>query len=94
MLNLFLFGLVSSEYAWDHGIDGIENGRPLIVAHRGASGIYPAHTRGSYETAIEQGADVIECDLAVSKDLKFVCLHDEFLRNSLQIFFKNIEKNF
>jgi glycerophosphoryl diester phosphodiesterase len=55
----------------------------MIIAHRGASGIFPAHTRGSYEAAIEQGADVIECDLAVSKDRKFVCLHDEYLRNWL-----------
>ena len=55
----------------------------MIIAHQGASGTFPAQTRGSYEAAIEEGADVIGCDLAVSKDRKFLCLHDEYLRNWL-----------
>ncbi len=33
--------------------------QPLIIAHRGASGERPEHTRAAYELAIEQGADVI-----------------------------------
>ena len=83
MLIFLLFEFACGEFAWNHNIEGLKNGRPMIIAHRGASGIFPAHTRGSYEAAIEQGADVIECDLAVSKDRKFVCLHDEYLRNWL-----------
>lgn len=43
--------------------------RPLIVAHRGASGVLPEHTVEAYQLAIEQGADFIECDVVVTKDL-------------------------
>ena len=32
-----------------------------------------------YELAIEQGADFIECDLALTKDGVLVCLHDAYL---------------
>ena len=42
--------------------------QPLIIAHRGASGERPEHTRSAYELAIEQGADVIEPDLVMSKE--------------------------
>ena len=42
--------------------------RPLNIAHRGSSGQLPEHTVEAYELAIRQGADIIECDLAVTKD--------------------------
>jgi len=70
---------VRTAYDFDHQIDGLENGRPLIIAHRGSSGVRPAHSISGYELAIEHGTDIIECDLAVTKDLVLVCLHDEFL---------------
>jgi len=50
-----------------------------IIAHRGASGMRPAHSIAGYELAIEQGADFIECDLALTKDGVLVCLHDAYL---------------
>jgi hypothetical protein len=42
---------------------------PLVIGHRGASGLLPEHTLEAYELAIEQGADFIEPDLVVTKDL-------------------------
>ncbi|WP_294298617.1 glycerophosphodiester phosphodiesterase family protein, partial [uncultured Sphingomonas sp.] len=36
---------------------------PIVIAHRGASGLRPEHTIASYTLAIEQGADFIEPDL-------------------------------
>ena len=33
--------------------------RPLVIAHRGASGYRPEHTLESYRLAIEMGADFI-----------------------------------
>ena len=39
----------------------------------------PAHSLAGYELAADQGADFIECDVAVTKDLQLVCLHDAFL---------------
>lgn len=49
---------------------------PLIIAHRGASGERPEHTRSAYELAIEQGADVIEPDLVLTRDGVFVSRHE------------------
>jgi len=50
--------------------------RPLVIAHRGASGERPEHTRAAYELAIEQGADFIEPDLVMSKDGQLIVRHE------------------
>jgi alpha-galactosidase len=50
--------------------------KPLIVAHRGASGYRPEHTLAAYELAIEMGADFIEPDLVSTKDGVLICRHD------------------
>jgi len=54
--------------------------RPLVIGHRGASGVLPEHTIEAYERAISDGADVIECDVVLSRDLVPVCLHEELLQ--------------
>lgn len=50
--------------------------RPLVIAHRGASGERPEHTESAYVLAIEQGADFIEPDLVLTKDGVFVARHE------------------
>ena len=50
--------------------------RPLIIAHRGASGYRPEHTLAAYELAIDQGADVIEPDLVMTRDHVLVARHE------------------
>jgi len=50
--------------------------RPLIIGHRGASGLRPEHTLASYELAIEQGADYIEPDLVSTKDGVLIARHE------------------
>lgn len=65
--------------------DGLPAWRPLILAHRGASGMYPEHTALAYREAAKQGADVIECDLAITKDLKFICSHEPWLSETTDI---------
>jgi glycerophosphoryl diester phosphodiesterase len=52
---------------------GLQSHRPYVVAHRGASGLLPEHTVEAYLQAIEDGADFIECDIVVTKDLQLVC---------------------
>jgi glycerophosphoryl diester phosphodiesterase len=47
-----------------------------LVAHRGASAYAPEHTLEAYRLALEQGADFVEQDLAVTKDRVLVCIHD------------------
>lgn len=49
---------------------------PLVIAHRGASGERPEHTRAAYELAIDQGADFIEPDLVMTRDGHLVARHE------------------
>lgn len=53
--------------------------KPLVIAHRGASGYLPEHTLEAVTLAYNQGADFIEQDLVLSKDLVPVVLHDVHL---------------
>ncbi len=50
--------------------------RPLVIAHRGASGYLPEHTVEAYALAIDQGADYIEADLVATKDGYLVARHE------------------
>lgn len=50
--------------------------RPLIIAHRGASGHRPEHTIEAYRLAIAMGADFIEPDLVMTKDRVLVARHE------------------
>ncbi|MGW0768074.1 glycerophosphodiester phosphodiesterase [Streptomyces sp. NPDC002676] len=50
---------------------------PTIIGHRGASGYRPEHTFGSYNLALDLGADVVEAgDLVPTKDGHLVCRHE------------------
>ena len=49
---------------------------PQVIAHRGASGERPEHTASAYRLAIQQGADVIEPDLVMTRDGQFVVRHE------------------
>jgi glycerophosphoryl diester phosphodiesterase len=55
------------------------------IAHRGASGYAPEHTMAAYRLALEQHADFVEPDLAVSKDNVLICLHDDTLERTTNI---------
>lgn len=50
--------------------------KPTVIAHRGASGERPEHTRAAYDLAIEQGADFIEPDLVMTQDGRLVVRHE------------------
>ena len=49
---------------------------PLIIAHRGSSKDLPEHTLKAYQRAIDEGADVLECDVRLTADSHLVCVHD------------------
>jgi glycerophosphoryl diester phosphodiesterase len=57
----------------------------LIIAHRGASAERPEHTLAAYELAIDQGADYIEPDLVVTKDLVLVSRHENELSGTTDV---------
>jgi len=50
--------------------------RILVHGHRGARAIYPENTLPAFEYAIKIGADVLEMDVAVTKDDVLVISHD------------------
>jgi glycerophosphoryl diester phosphodiesterase len=54
----------------------------IRVAHRGASGNFPEHTRLAFEKAIEARADMIELDCQLSGDGHVVVYHDDRLRRT------------
>lgn len=49
---------------------------PLILAHRGLSGVYPEESLSAYRHAAIAGADYLECDIQVTKDSVPVCSHE------------------
>jgi glycerophosphoryl diester phosphodiesterase len=57
----------------------------LIIAHRGASAERPEHTLAAYELAIDRGADYIEPDLVVTKDLVLVSRHENELSDTTDV---------
>ncbi|WP_371658734.1 glycerophosphodiester phosphodiesterase [Streptomyces sp. NBC_00280] len=61
-----------------HGGGGLKSlPVPTIIGHRGASGYRPEHTFGSYQLALDLGADIVEAgDLVPTKDGHIVCRHE------------------
>ncbi len=57
----------------------------IVIAHRGASGERPEHTLAAYERAIDQGADYIEPDLVVTKDMVLVARHENELSDTTDV---------
>ena len=58
---------------------------PIVIAHRGASGLRPEHTLAAYTLAIEQGADFIEPDLVLTKDNVFVARHENDITGTTDV---------
>jgi glycerophosphoryl diester phosphodiesterase len=53
--------------------------KPLVIAHRGASGHEPENTLRAFELALRQGAQMIELDLYLTRDGHAVVTHDDDL---------------
>ncbi|WP_245822974.1 glycerophosphodiester phosphodiesterase [Brachybacterium avium] len=51
--------------------------RPAIVGHRGASAHAPENTLSAFRRALEDGAQLLECDVHLSADGEVVVMHDE-----------------
>ena len=68
------------------GLTGAQQpAKKQLVAHRGASAYTPEHTLEAYRLAMEQGADYVEQDLAVTKDGVLVCIHDLTLERTTNV---------
>ncbi|HYN29842.1 MAG TPA: glycerophosphodiester phosphodiesterase family protein [Dermatophilaceae bacterium] len=49
---------------------------PVVIAHRGASEDFAEHTLTAYTTALQRGANGVECDVRLTADGHLVCVHD------------------
>lgn len=49
---------------------------PLIIGHRGNPSLSPENSISSYALAFENGADIVETDVYLSKDNEVVVMHD------------------
>ncbi|MFI9310072.1 glycerophosphodiester phosphodiesterase [Streptomyces triculaminicus] len=58
---------------------------PTVIGHRGCSGSRPEHTLGSYQFALDNGADVIEQDLVPTKDGHLVCRHENDITGTTDV---------
>lgn len=63
----------------------LEGAAPIVIGHRGASGLLPEHTLAAYAKAIEQGADFIEPDLVLTKDGVMIARHEPILDGTTDV---------
>jgi glycerophosphoryl diester phosphodiesterase len=59
--------------------------RPIVIAHRGASGHRPEHTLEAYRLAVEMGADFIEPDLVSTKDGVLIARHENEISGTTDV---------
>jgi glycerophosphoryl diester phosphodiesterase len=55
---------------------------PWVIAHRGASGYAPENTLAAFERALQLGAGFIETDVHLTRDARFVAIHDSTLERT------------
>jgi glycerophosphoryl diester phosphodiesterase len=58
------------------------NDKLMVIAHRGAAGEAPENTLASFALGLEQGCDVIELDIHLSKDGEIIVCHDKTLNRT------------
>ena len=66
-------------------VDRSRVGRPIVIAHRGASAARPEHTLAAYAEAIRAGADFIEPDLVATKDHVLVARHENEISGTTDV---------
>jgi len=52
---------------------------PIVIAHRGYSVKYPENTMAAFQAALDAGVEMIELDVALSRDRFPVVIHDDTL---------------
>jgi glycerophosphoryl diester phosphodiesterase len=63
----------------------LDSSRPLVIAHRGASGYRPEHTLEAYRLAVDMGADFIEPDLVSTKDGVLIARHENEIGSTTDV---------
>jgi glycerophosphoryl diester phosphodiesterase len=63
----------------------IQQRRPWVIGHRGASGYRPEHTRAAYELAFALGADAVEPDIVATRDGVLVLRHENEISGTTDV---------
>ena len=63
----------------------IRSQQPLVIAHRGNAVAAPENTLAAYHQAYEDGAEMIETDVNISKDGHLVIIHDSTLNRTTNL---------
>jgi len=58
---------------------------PIVIAHRGASGYRPEHSRAAYELAIRMGCDAVEPDIVATSDGVLVVRHENEISGTTDV---------
>jgi glycerophosphoryl diester phosphodiesterase len=58
---------------------------PLLIAHRGASGYRPEHTRAAYALAFAFGVDAVEPDIVATRDGVLVLRHENEISGTTDV---------
>ncbi|MEM7513725.1 MAG: glycerophosphodiester phosphodiesterase family protein [Bacteroidota bacterium] len=86
MLKLFLIAIVLLGLLYIWWINTPTNLKqeksPLVIAHRGSSGLAPENTLAAIQKSIDAGVDMIEVDLHLSKEGEVIILHDATLERT------------
>jgi glycerophosphoryl diester phosphodiesterase len=80
-LSLYL-GLVAFIFSTANAAEHV---KPLVIAHRGASGYLPEHTLEAKVLAFAQGADYLEQDVVMTADDQLLVLHDLTLERTTDV---------
>ncbi len=80
MKALFVAALVT---VWASSAHAAGSKRVEVHGHRGAGAVLPENTIAAFKEALRVGVDVLELDLAVSKDNVLVVSHDLFVNSSI-----------
>ena len=66
----------------DHLLARGRRHRPVIGAHRGASARAPENTLAAFRAALEDGAELVELDVHLTRDDRLAVIHDEETRRT------------
>ena len=58
------------------------NRPPLVIAHRGASGLAPENTLAAFRLAAALGAEGVEMDVQLTADGQAVVIHDSYVNRT------------
>jgi glycerophosphoryl diester phosphodiesterase len=62
--------------SWKTVLERPRGASPLLMAHRGSSNELPENTLVAFQRALDQGADVLECDIRFTRDNEIILMHD------------------